>query len=46
MSPQNANTDIQYTFKIFRFDPDVDSPPRYDTFVKTYPRGRTVLERF
>ena len=44
MSPQNANTDLQYTFKIFRFDPDVDSAPRYDTFVKNYPRGRTVLE--
>jgi len=44
MSPQSANTDSQYTFKIFRFDPDVDSSPRYDTFVKTYPRGRTVLE--
>ena len=44
MLPQNVNTDIEYTFKIFRFDPDVDRAPRYDTFVKSYPRGRTVLE--
>ncbi len=44
MCPQSANTDIQYTFKIFRFDPEADAAPRYDTFVKSYPRGRTVLE--
>jgi succinate dehydrogenase / fumarate reductase, iron-sulfur subunit len=44
MSPQNANTDIQYTFKIFRFDTDIDKAPHYDTFIKSYPRGRTVLE--
>jgi succinate dehydrogenase / fumarate reductase iron-sulfur subunit len=44
MNPQNVNTDLQYTFKIFRFDPDVDTAPRYDTFIKSYPRGRTVLE--
>ncbi|MFC1591903.1 succinate dehydrogenase/fumarate reductase iron-sulfur subunit [Thermodesulfobacteriota bacterium] len=44
MSQKNGNTDIQYTFKIFRFDPDVDSDPYYDTFVKSFPRGTTVLE--
>jgi len=44
MSQKNVNTDIEYTFKIFRFDPETDAAPRYDTFIKRYPRGRTVLE--
>jgi len=44
MSPKNANIDPLYTFKVFRFDPDTDSEPRYDKYVKTFPRGTTVLE--
>lgn len=42
MSPKNENT--KYTFKIFRFNPDTDQGPRYDTFVRDCPRGTTVLE--
>ena len=42
MSLKNENT--KYTFKIFRFNPDLDKEPRYDTFVKDCPRGTTVLE--
>ncbi len=44
MSQKNGNTDTRYTFKIFRYNPDVDAQPYYDTFVKSYPRGTTVLE--
>lgn len=44
MSPKNGNTDLQYIFKIFRFDPDQDREPRYDTFHKLLPYGTTVLE--
>lgn len=44
MSQKSANTDTQYTFKIYRCNPDTDSHPRYDTFVKAFPRGTTVLE--
>jgi len=44
MNQKNENTSTPYTFKIFRFDPDTDSSPYYDTFVKQYPRGTTVLE--
>jgi len=42
MSPKNEN--INYTFKIFRFNPDTDPAPRYDTFIRDFPRGTTVLE--
>jgi succinate dehydrogenase / fumarate reductase, iron-sulfur subunit len=44
MSPKNGNTDLACTFKIFRFDPDRDREPRYDTFHKQLPYGTTVLE--
>ncbi len=44
MSQKNGNTDNQYTFKIFRFNPDVDREPYYDTFISGFPRGTTVLE--
>jgi succinate dehydrogenase/fumarate reductase iron-sulfur protein len=44
MSPKNGNTDLQYIFKIFRFDPDQDREPRYDTFHKQLPYGTTVLD--
>jgi succinate dehydrogenase / fumarate reductase, iron-sulfur subunit len=44
MPRKNANTDTLYTFKLYRFDPDADAGPRYDTFVKAFPRGTTVLE--
>lgn len=44
MSQKNANTDNAYTFKIFRFNPDVDRKPRFDTFVKNFPKGATVLD--
>jgi len=42
MSLKNENT--KYTFKIFRFNPDLDKEPYYDTIVKDCPRGTTVLE--
>lgn len=45
MNQQSVSTDLyQYTFKIFRLNPDTDSAPRYATFVKQCPKGRTVLE--
>jgi succinate dehydrogenase / fumarate reductase, iron-sulfur subunit len=44
MSLKNGNTDLACTFKIFRFDPDRDREPRYDTFHKQLPYGTTVLE--
>ena len=44
MSLKNGNTDLAYTFKIFRFNPDRDREPRYDTFHKQLPYGTTVLE--
>lgn len=34
-----------YTFKIFRFDPDADPAPRFDTYaVPEFKKGLTVLE--
>ena len=42
MSLKNENT--KYTFKIFRFNPDLDKESYYDTIVKDCPRGTTVLE--
>lgn len=44
MSPLNGNTKIEYTFKIFRFNPETDVSPHYDTHVRQYQTGTTVLE--
>ena len=44
MSLKNGNTDTLYTIKLFRFNPDTDREPRYDTFCKQFPYGTTVLE--
>lgn len=44
MSLKNGSTDTRYTFKIYRYNPDCDTQARYDTFVKAFPRGTTVLE--
>ena len=44
MSPKNENTDAIYTFKIFRFNPDIDQKIHYDTHQNFYPQGTTVLE--
>ncbi len=34
----------EVTLKVFRFDPDVDSHPRYDSFAIAAKKGMTVLE--
>ena len=44
MSQKNANTDTPYTFKIFRYNPDVDSRPYYNSITELFPWGTTVLE--
>ena len=44
MSLKSENTDNIYTFKIFRFNPDIDNRPSYDTFIKKFSKGTTVLD--
>ncbi len=44
MNRKNELTDRTYTFKIFRYDPGVAQEPHYDTFIKSFPPGTTVLE--
>jgi succinate dehydrogenase/fumarate reductase iron-sulfur protein len=44
MNLKNGNTDSPYIIKLFRFNPDTDREPRYDTFCKQFPYGTTVLE--
>ena len=44
MCQKSASIESQYVFKIFRFNPDVDSAPYYDTFAENFHRGMTVLE--
>jgi succinate dehydrogenase / fumarate reductase iron-sulfur subunit len=44
MSQKNANINMPYIFKVFRFNPDLDKKIHYDTFNKEYTRGTTVLE--
>ncbi len=44
MSLPNGNTNIDYTFKIFRFNPETDTSPHYETYIKSYQKGTTVLE--
>ncbi len=44
MSLKSGNTDTAYIFKIFRFNPDVDREPHYDSYQKQFPQGTTVLE--
>ncbi len=36
--------ETQFTLKVFRFDPDRDTSPRYDRFTVPLREGMTVLE--
>lgn len=44
MLPKNGNTNSRYTIKVFRFNPDTDREPHYDTYYKSFPYGTNVLE--
>jgi succinate dehydrogenase / fumarate reductase iron-sulfur subunit len=44
MSLKNGNIDSPYIIKLFRFNPDTDQEPHYDTFSRRFPYGTTVLE--
>jgi succinate dehydrogenase / fumarate reductase iron-sulfur subunit len=44
MNQKNENINSTYSFKVFRFNPELDAKSHYDTFNKSYPRGTTVLE--
>jgi succinate dehydrogenase / fumarate reductase iron-sulfur subunit len=44
MNRKPAHTDSEYTFKLFRLDPEKAQEPCYDTYRIGFPQGTTVLE--